>query len=152
MDLLFRAKRAYEHSQQNKKIEKSDFRSNHAFEKRVNESKRIIEKYPDRVPIICERITKNVPQVDRKKYLCPGDLSLANFMYVIRKRMNLSPEKSIYMFVGNESLAPVSHTMGMIYDHHKDNDQFLICHMNRSPPIRIFIKLRTPIGRKWLRF
>ena len=45
MDLLFRAKRAYEHSQQNKKILKSDFRSNHAFEKRVNESKRIIEKY-----------------------------------------------------------------------------------------------------------
>ena len=37
MDLLFRAKKAYEHSQQNKKIVKSDFRSNHAFEKRVNE-------------------------------------------------------------------------------------------------------------------
>ena len=65
------------------------------------------------------------PKLDRNKYLVPQDITMGEFMFVIRKRMNLSPEKSIYMFVGNESLAPVSHTMGMIYDHHKDNDQFL---------------------------
>ena len=124
MDLLFRAKKAYEHSQQNKKIVKSDFRSNHSFEKRVNESKRIIEKYPDRVPIICERITKNVPQVVRKKYLCPGDLSLANFMYVIRKRMNLSPEKSLYLFI-NDKMIPCSSLLASIYDSEKADDGFL---------------------------
>ena len=124
MDLLFRAKRAYEHSQQNKKIEKSNFRSKHSFEKRLNESKWIIEKYPDRVPIICERITNNVPQVDRKKYLCPGDLSLANFMYVIRKRMNLSPEKSLYLFV-NDKMIPCSSLLASIYDSEKSDDGFL---------------------------
>ena len=39
MELLFRAKRAYENVQKNKKIEYSNFQSNHAFEKRLNESK-----------------------------------------------------------------------------------------------------------------
>ena len=122
--MLFRAKRAYEHRQQNKKIDKSKFKSNHPFEKRFNESKRILEKYPDRVPVICERITNNVPQVDRKKYLCPGDLSLANFMYVIRKRMNLSSDKSLYFFV-NDKMMPCSALLSSVYDSEKADDGFL---------------------------
>ena len=87
--------------------------------------KQFLKKYPDRIPVICERANRLAPKLDRNKYLVPQDITMGEFMFVIRKRMNLSPEKSIYMFVGNESLAPVSHTMGMIYDHHKDNDQFL---------------------------
>ena len=70
MDLLLKAKRAYQHRQENKKIDKSDFKTRHSFDKRLNESQRIIDKYPDRVPVICERMSMNVPQVDRKKYLC----------------------------------------------------------------------------------
>ena len=124
MELLFRAKRAYENVQKNKKIEHSNFQSNHAFEKRLNESKRIIEKYPDRVPVICERIATNIPQVDRKKYLCPGDLSLANFMYVIRKRMNLTPEKALYLFV-NDKMIPCSTLLSAVYDAEKREDGFL---------------------------
>jgi len=46
MELLFRAKRAYENVQKNKKIEHSNFQSSHAFEKRLNESNRILQKYP----------------------------------------------------------------------------------------------------------
>ena len=39
MDLLFRAKRAYENTQKNKKIDKSEFMNRHPFEKRLEESK-----------------------------------------------------------------------------------------------------------------
>ena len=124
MDLLFRAKRAYEHTQKNKKIDKSQFMTSHSFEKRLEESKRIIEKYPNRVPVICERISNNVPQVSRKKYLCPDDLSLANFMYVIRKRMNLSPEKALYLFVNNKMI-PCSQLLGTVYSTEKNEDGFL---------------------------
>jgi len=124
MDLLFRAKRAYEHTQKNKKIDKSEFMNRHSFEKRLEESRRIIEKYPNRVPVICERISNNVPQVSRKKYLCPDDLSLANFMYVIRKRMNLSPEKALYLFVNNKMI-PCSQLLGTVYSTEKNEDGFL---------------------------
>ena len=34
-----------------------DFKNNHAFEKRFEEAKRI-RKYPERIPIICERYTR----------------------------------------------------------------------------------------------
>ena len=102
----------------------SSFQQNHSFEKRASEARRIIDKYPDRVPVICERISTNIPQVDRKKYLCPGDLSLANFMYVIRKRMNLTPEKALYLFV-NDKMIPCSTLLSAVYDAEKAKDGFL---------------------------
>ena len=59
-----------------------------------------MRKYPDRVPIICEKIGDDlsVPDIDRKKYLVPNDLGVAQFMYVIRKRMKLSSEKKYLSF------------------------------------------------------
>lgn len=40
------------------------------------ESERIRTKYPDRVPVICEKSEKsNVQDIDKKKYLVPADLT-----------------------------------------------------------------------------
>ena len=35
------------------------------------------------------------------RYLVPGDLTVGQFVYVIRKRIKLTPEKAIFVFVGN---------------------------------------------------
>lgn len=35
------------------------------------------------------------------RYLVPGDLTVGQFVYVIRKRIRVSPEKAIFMFVKN---------------------------------------------------
>ena len=45
-------------------------------------------------------------------------------MYVIRKRMNLSPEKSLYLFVNNK-MVPCSKLLGTIYEEEKDEDGFV---------------------------
>ena len=92
---------------------------------RMQEAEKVLAKYPDRIPIICERANTDAPRLDRSKYLVPTDISMGEFMYVIRKRMKILPEISIYLFVGEDSLAPVSHTMGMISDRYRDEDKFL---------------------------
>ena len=107
-----------------KKDKISDFKSTNSYEKRVAESDRIICKYPERVPIICQRINNEVPEIDRSKYLCPRDLSMANFMLVIRKRLHLSPEKALYLFVRNK-IVPCSQLLGTVYEEKKDEDGFL---------------------------
>ena len=94
------------------------------MEKRKDESFRILIAYPERVPIICERIDNDIPNLNRKKYLVPEDLSMGNFMYIIRKRLSLAPETALYFFVNNK-LIPVSHLMGNIYEKNKDEDGFL---------------------------
>lgn len=49
----------------------------------------------------------DIPTIDKKKYLVPADLTVGQFVYVIRKRIKLSPEKAIFIFV-NEILPPTA--------------------------------------------
>ncbi|KAJ9065312.1 ubiquitin-like protein atg8 [Entomophthora muscae] len=103
----------------------SQFKSEHPFEKRKAEAERIRSKYPDRIPVICEKIEKSdVPTIDKKKYLVPADLTVGQFVYVIRKRIKLGPEKALFIFV-NEQLPPTAALMSAIYDEHKFEDGFL---------------------------
>jgi len=100
------------------------FKARHSLEKRRREARNIIAKYPDRIPIICEVSGREAPELDKKKYLVPRDLSMGQFLYIIRKRMSLPAEKAIYMFVNNKLLtgnALVSTT----YDEERDDDGFL---------------------------
>ena len=71
-------------------------------EKRKSEASRIRDKYPDRIPVIVEKADKSdIVDIDKKKYLVPADLTVGQFVYVIRKRIKLSPEKAIFIFVNN---------------------------------------------------
>ena len=105
----------------------SGFKVKHTFEKRFSESQRIKEKYPDKIPVICEKgkVGNDIPDIDRKKYLCPNDISIANFMFVIRKRIKLSPEKSIFLFVNDTNLVPTAALLSQVYEEHHDQDGFL---------------------------
>ena len=100
------------------------FKDKHSFVKRQEEAQRIREKYPNRIPVICECVGGEVPDIDRKKYLVPAELTMAEFLYVIRKRIKISPEKSIFLFV-NDTFIAGAQLMGMIYEEHKDLDGFL---------------------------
>merc|ERR1719461_1012744 len=80
------------------------------FEKRAAEAKRIIEKYPDRVPAICEKAAKSdLPEIDKKKFLVPGTMLCGEFKYVVYKHVNqalsanIASDQTIYLFVGGTS-------------------------------------------------
>lgn len=101
------------------------FKEEHPLEKRKAEAGRIKDKYPDRIPVIVEKADKSdIPDIDKKKYLVPSDLTVGQFVYVIRKRIKLSPEKAIFIFVKNV-LPPTAALMSSIYEDHRDDDGFL---------------------------
>ena len=101
------------------------YKQDHPFDKRSAEAARIREKYPDRIPVICEKDPRSdIPPVDKRKYLIPMDLTVGQFVYVIRKRIRLSPEKAIFIFV-NGVLPPTAALMSAVYEEHKDADGFL---------------------------
>lgn len=103
----------------------SKFKESHPFEKRSAESRRIREKYPDRIPVIAEKsASSTIPDIDKKKYLVPSDLTMAQFVYVIRKRIKLAPEAAIFIFVNN-SMPPAAELMAKIYKDSADEDGFL---------------------------
>ena len=79
----------------------------------------------DRIPVIVEKAAgSDIPDIDKKKYLVPTDLTVGQFVHVIRKRIKLTPEKAIFIFVNNV-LPPTAALMSTIYEEQKDEDGFL---------------------------
>jgi GABA(A) receptor-associated protein len=102
------------------------FKSSHLFEDRQSEATRIMQKYPDKIPIICEKhyLCKTVKQIEKKKYLVAIDYTCGQFLYIIRNQLKLPSEQAIFLFI-NDSIPPTSRTMHQIYTEHKDKDGFL---------------------------
>ena len=66
---------------------------------------KIKEKYPDRVPIFVLR-SKNdkvLPNINMNKFVVPDKITVAELMNVVRKRIAIGPETSMYFFI-NEKL------------------------------------------------
>lgn len=95
------------------------------FDIRITEAKRIRCKYPTRVPVIVFNQDKNIPTLDKNKYLVPNDLTMGQFIYIIRKRIKLKSEKALFIMTENGSLPPTSATMFELYTEYKSEDSFL---------------------------
>lgn len=83
--------------------------------------------HPDRVPVIVEKRVgdESLPDIDKKKFLVPVDLTIGQFVYVIRKRIKLTPEQAIFLFVNKGTLPPTVAALQAVYDQYKDEDGFL---------------------------
>lgn len=93
---------------------------------KLKKSQHILEKYPDRVPVIVQPSANdraNYP-IDKSKYITPRDLTLGQLQQIIRKRIKFPSEKALFMFINNR-LHPITSCMGLLYDEHKNNDGFL---------------------------
>ena len=93
---------------------------------RVKKSQFILEKYPDRVPIIIQpsKNDRDEYPIDKSKYITPRDLTLLQLQQIIRKRIKFPSEKALYMFINNK-LYPITSIVGPVYDTNKDPDGFL---------------------------
>jgi len=102
------------------------FKKEFDFDTRKDESSRIKEKYPDRVPIIVEKSVKSdIAGIDKKKYLVPQDLTIGQFIYILRKRIDLTAEKAIFLFTEKNIIPPTASIISEIYEQYKNDDGFL---------------------------
>jgi hypothetical protein len=69
----------------------------------------MIQKYPDRIPIIIECGSDwNHGLLDKHKYLVPADLSFFNLQYILRKRIRLRERETMFLFCGKNFIKPDS--------------------------------------------
>ncbi|KAJ7980462.1 Autophagy-related protein [Quillaja saponaria] len=101
------------------------FKDEFSFDERLTESNNIIQKYPDRVPVIIERYSRTeLPEMEKKKYLVPRDMSVGQFIHILSSRLHLAPGKALFVFVKN-TLPQTSSLTNSIYESYKDADGFL---------------------------
>lgn len=103
-------------------------------EKSNAEAKRILAKYPDRLPVVLRRGPReDLPEgYGSKKFLAPRSMLVGEFKHVVHKHLREQggshardgSDRTIYLLCG--SAAPkTSEPMDAVYDKHHDEDGFL---------------------------
>lgn len=102
------------------------YKDQHLFDDRLKLSANIMERFPDRIPVICEPRDEEKISLDKKKFLCPRDFKMGHFVITLRKRLKgkLRASEALYIFSNNVAL-PNNLSMEEIYESHKDPDGLL---------------------------
>jgi GABA(A) receptor-associated protein len=87
------------------------------------ESIKIREKYPERLPIICEKDPKShITEADKYKYLVPADFTVSQFSYIIRKRLLLNKSSGLFLLVNGRFSIAGDSSIKEIYEKFKDHE------------------------------
>jgi len=99
-----------------------------SFQQRVEKSTALKQKYPHCVPVIMNK-SKNIVQDNiQTKYLVPKNVEMSYLLTSIRKRLNLEPNKALFLFVqkgDNYFLMTPSTLVGEVYNSNASEDGFL---------------------------
>jgi GABA(A) receptor-associated protein len=101
-----------------------DYKTKKTFEDRKNESEIILNKYPDKIPIIINECSMELRDRVKRKMLLQKDITVGQYLYTLRSKFNIKPEESVLVFV-NGSFPTSTTLMNYLYDKHKDKDGFL---------------------------
>ena len=102
------------------------FEKKYSFKERFAESDRVLSKYSDRVPIIVEKDpNSNIEDINKHKFLVPKNLTVGQFVYVIRKNIKLTPDQAVFIFINGNVLPSSSDLIDTIYEKHKSPCNFL---------------------------
>ncbi|NDE17402.1 hypothetical protein EBZ80_20970 [bacterium] len=99
------------------------------------ECESILAKFPGRLPVFVLRgrgIDPTIPNLPKTKFLVPRDLTFGQFNYVVRRQLNLAPDKALFLFCNNTLLLG-SQLMSEVYAAHKGPDGALrVIYMSES--------------------
>lgn len=100
------------------------YKDRHSFEERLTEYKKIHERFPDKIPIILEKGNDKTYDITNIKYLLIREMTMGQFIYDIRKRINLKKEEALLFFIKN-TIPVNTEQIVSIYEKYKDADGFL---------------------------
>ncbi|GAB6026819.1 Microtubule-associated proteins 1A/1B light chain 3C [Chamberlinius hualienensis] len=103
------------------------FKQRKSLAVRKEEVANIRMKFPAKVPVVVERYSKEtrLASLDKMKFLVPQELTMSQFVTIIRNRLHLHASQAFYLMAGNRSISSLSKTMGEIYKCYRDEDGFL---------------------------
>ena len=94
----------------------------------MREVDRIRLRYPGRIPVLIFPENDYQPRLDKNKFLVPGELTVGNLMFVVRKRISVEKDKALLFFVtenGQPAIPSVDTIIASLYDNNKSTDGFL---------------------------
>lgn len=94
--------------------------------KRIKSFKNITKTHPNKTPLIM--IPNNSIKLNKHKYLISNELNISEFIYVLRKHIEITENEGCYLLFGDsKSLEPAFKNIRDVYNNHKSKDGFLYC-------------------------
>ncbi|XP_030621364.1 microtubule-associated proteins 1A/1B light chain 3C [Chanos chanos] len=103
------------------------FKQRKCYATRKDEVCSIRSKFPNKLPVIVERYIreKQLPLLDKTKFLVPFELTMGQFLSLLRSKINLEATQALYLLISERSMSCMSASMGEVYSQYKDPDGFL---------------------------
>ncbi|KAG5853095.1 microtubule-associated proteins 1A/1B light chain 3C [Anguilla rostrata] len=110
-----------------KSQELKPFKQRKCLATRKNEVCSIRSKFPNKIPVIVERYIreKHLPLLDKTKFLVPFELTMGQFLALLRSKIDLDSTQALYLLVSERSMSCMAASMGEVYSQHRDLDGFL---------------------------
>ena len=99
---------------------KISYKNNHTIEERKSETTTVRNKYPDKIPvIIIKDPSSQLNNITKEKYLVPFDMTIGQFMSIVRQKTSIGQEQAINIFLvdynNNHILATTSTSFESLY-------------------------------------
>jgi GABA(A) receptor-associated protein len=101
-----------------------DYKLKKTFEDRLKESRIILNKYQDKIPVIINDCSEELRDRVKRKMLLPKEITVSQFMHTLRTKFNIKSEETVLIFV-NGTFPTSTTLMSYLYEKHKDKDGFL---------------------------
>ena len=97
---------------------------NRDVEARKRNCEKIRNQFPDKIPIICEKDPKarTLRDIDKTKYLVPNDLTVSQFNFMIRKRIEINKEETFFLLANGKTALSGDANLLEMYEKYKDKD------------------------------
>ena len=100
-----------------------NFKKENSVKSRKEQFKCLIKRNSNQIPVILERAKDcNINKIIKTKYLLPKELNLAEFMKIIRKKLELDNSIAIYFLVNGTHVLSGCEELSEIYEKFKDKE------------------------------
>lgn len=110
-------------------------------QKRKDDCARILKRYPERVPVICEKAPRagaGVPQINSKKFLVPKQMTVSQLIVVVKNQLEneghpgYNPNTSLYFTLRNRTAVGQGTVLETAHQKHASEDGFLYMHYSEE--------------------